>query len=139
MTTQPRLKSLVKHFLGREIEPSDGIEAAELDAAEKSLGVLLPPSLRNYYQALGRCEELNKAHNEVLSPLELEIRDDHLIFMHENQGVVSWGFRLSEIDTPDPIVFQYNPGDKEWFSEQKPLLELLESMFSFYQEMGLWS
>ena len=132
------LTSLPKRYLGRDIQSSDGIEVAELDAAEKRLGVLLPSSLREYYRALGRCKELNEAHNELLAPQHLEIIDDHLVFMHENQGVASWGFRLAEIDTPNPIVFQYSPGGKEWFSEEKNLLELLESMFSWYQELGLW-
>ena len=132
--------SLCMKYLGRSVTSSDGVSELVIAKAEKRLGFALPASLRMYYLACGRNRKLNKSHNSLRSPGTLAIEDGHLVFMDENQDVVSWGVRIEDLKSANPIIWQRNnTRPVQWYSEEKNLPELLDSMFSWYSEGGVWS
>lgn len=91
------------------------------------------------YGTLGAREEFCLVHNRLLSPDELVGGEDHLIFMEENQKVVSWGVRAEDLQRPDPEAWQRNNAPPvAWFSEEKTVSELFDSMLAWYAEVGVW-
>ena len=129
----------LKKYLEREIEPGDGVEETRIAEAEDRLGFRLPIALREYYHLLGEVKELNTIQNYFHSVEELDIEEDHLIFMEENQSVVSWGIPLRDISVEDPVVWQRNnTAPVEWYSEEKPFSALMESMFDWYKSENIW-
>jgi hypothetical protein len=86
--------------------------------AEKRLGLALPPALRDNYLLAGAAAE-NREHNRLFAPEELVVEEDRLLFMEENQGVVTWGAALGRGPRADPVVWQRVNGDRpEWYSEE---------------------
>ena len=125
---------LPRRYLGRDWRPEDAMGEAELAASESRLGTALPLSLRRFYLALGGCDELLSAHNVIRRPAELAIIDDHLVFADENQGVVSWGFRIEDVRLADPDVWQQvhdGSAPEPWYSEEVPLRQFLADMLDF--------
>jgi hypothetical protein len=87
---------------------------ADIDDAEKRLGVRLPGSLKEYYLVAGREKRINQLHNRLLPPEKLRIDSERLVFMEENQWVVYWGVPAVRETEPDAAVFQgVNRRDKE--------------------------
>ena len=109
-------------MLGHELQPADGLSEGDIERRESALGVRLPDALRLYLRIAGRLDKLNRSHNQLCTLEELEIRDGYLIFMVENQAVVSWGVRAADLSQRDPEVWQaLNEEPVEWFSEGMPL------------------
>ncbi|MGP3963579.1 SMI1/KNR4 family protein [Nonomuraea sp. 3N208] len=118
----------------------DGWSEADLDAAEARLGVRLPAALREAYQLFGRRTDLTSLQDVLLSPADLEVKDQALVFRAENQAVVFWGIPIAELDQPDPpVVLRTDLADKgaeswdSWldrFSHACLELVLSESLFS---------
>ncbi len=105
--------------------------------AEGRLGLRLPVALRAYYRLAGEAE-INTLHNQLLPPEDLEVQEGHLLFMDENQGVVSWGVRVKDLGAPDPVVQQRNNTPPcRWFSERKRFTAFLTSLFRWYEETGV--
>jgi len=129
----------VHRFLGRSLRGEDGLNEEEIQKAERLLGLRLPLAMREYYRVVGAIDQLNRLQNVIFSPKELYIEDEFLMFMDENQSVVSWGLKISELSSPDPTAWQLNNTPPEqWLSEEKTFSELLESMFEWYEEAGIW-
>jgi hypothetical protein len=130
---------LAERYLGRKLTHSDGIPAELIERAEKSLGLVLPAVVRDYYITCGRNDRFNRTHN-FIRPLEaIAVEDGYLVFMDENQDVVSWGIPLADIAAAHPIVWQRNNTPPvEWYSEEKTWPELLTHMFGWYAEESLW-
>jgi len=127
-------------YLGRDLRASDGISEATLRATERRLRLRLPRSLRHYYRRTGRCDPLNRVHNQLRSPIDLCVDDGFLVFMDENQSVVSWGLRLDRITEEDPVVWQRNNTPPvAWYSERKRFVAFLRSMFNWYSRHGVFS
>jgi hypothetical protein len=125
-------------YLGRHLQSSDHLPVEHVREAERELGIKIPAVLETYYSVAGRLDELNLVHNRLLSPSELGIDGGFLVFMHENQSVVSWGFRVEDLPEDDPVVWQRNNSPpEEWFSEDLPFSAFLESMFAWYAEAGV--
>lgn len=130
-------QQLVPKYLSRPWRRSDGFSLKSLREAELRLGIKLPQSLRDLYQSMGRVDALCKAHNVIRQPDQLVLEEGYLIFMDENQDVVTWGLPEGSVDV-DPIVWQRNnTPPTEWFSEKKPLTRLLAEMFEWYCEIGV--
>jgi hypothetical protein len=130
---------LMHRFLGRSLRREDGLNEEEIQKAERLLGLRLPLSMREYYRVVGAVDQLNRLQNVIFSPKELYVEDEFLMFMDENQSVVSWGLKISELSSPDPTAWQRNNTPPEqWLSEEKTFSELLESMFEWYEEAGIW-
>src|SRR5574338_919147 len=79
------------------------IASAELDAAERRLGIVLPESLRTMYERTGR-HPFHASQNYVVEPPKLGFHGDHLVIYEENQGVCLWGIARSVLSSADPPV-----------------------------------
>ncbi|MGW5261646.1 hypothetical protein ACWEQG_11755 [Microbispora sp. NPDC004025] len=88
------------------LESGDGWTEADLAAAERGLGVRLPPTMREAYLLFGRRRDLTGDHDVLLGPAELYVDDteEALVFRHENQGAASWGVLLDDLQDEDPAV-----------------------------------
>ncbi|GAA1814836.1 SMI1/KNR4 family protein [Planosporangium flavigriseum] len=84
----------------------DGWSDAELDAAERRLGVRLPAALREAYGLFGRRRDLTSNQDTLLDPAELylEPTGEALIFRAESQGFAHWGVLAADLNQPDPPV-----------------------------------
>lgn len=106
--------------LGEPLRESDGIPRAQLDKLLD--GQRIPLALYEYYCVAGR-HWLNTNHNELRSPDALESVDSHTIFMDENQVVVQWAIRDSELQEDDPLVYlgQLENDRLIWYAEDDTL------------------
>jgi len=125
-------------YLGRGLARRDGLSEAVIARAEKLLGVRLPEALREYYACAGNASGLNEAHNHFRNPRDLYFEGEYLMFMDENQAVVSWGIKRADLGEADPVVWQRNnTPPEEWYSEEKSFTELMASMFEWYKSEGI--
>lgn len=115
--------------LNQPLAPSDGIPDSELTA---QLGTtVIPAAMRAYYRVAGN-HWLNRDHNELLDPASLESIDGHTIFMDENQLVVQWAIRDSDLTEDDPVVYQkvYRP-DSTWYPEKFTFSRFMIAMWQW--------
>ncbi|MCP2040673.1 hypothetical protein L1281_001262 [Neisseria sp. HSC-16F19] len=136
MSFQPFIRSLYALPPGR----THACATADIEAAEDRLGITLPALLRRYYQTLGSHEGINQSHNTLLLPAQLYITDDgHLAFYEENQGVVLWGIRLSDLDNDNPPVwgrYHHEPASADWHLEADDLSTFLQIMAVYNGTLG---
>ncbi len=114
-----------------------GLEISALPDAVNRLQALtlrLPVALIAYYQFAG-ASPVNTVYNQLLLPEDLYLDQEHLIFMHENQGVVDWGIRLQDAAQADPLVWQRNNDDGAWHAEDHHLSSFLMACW-FWAEFG---
>ncbi|OWK38064.1 hypothetical protein FRUB_07184 [Fimbriiglobus ruber] len=105
-----------------------------VEAAEARLGFAIPEALRDYYLSVGR-HELNRVHNRLWSPGDLEVSHGRLVFLEENQCVIYWGVRR-RTTSADPVVFQtMDLDDGEWVAEVRCSL-FLPAMLCWYAASG---
>ena len=122
-----RVNEMAQCYLAGDFAAEDGLPLAAVNEAQRRLGMRIPASLAYYYQRAGRCAALNTLHHRLYAPSELRTDGGFLVFMDENQSVVSW-----------PIVWQQNnTPPQEWYSEDKPFTRFLASMFDWYVETGI--
>jgi hypothetical protein len=100
------IQGFAAHWAGA-LESGDGWAEADLDAAEKRLGLRLPVALREAYLLFGRRKDLTGNHDVLLSPAKLYVDNakEALVLRHENQGAASWGVLLDSLQDDDPAVF----------------------------------
>lgn len=127
----------MQRHLGRKAKVPDGLSDTQISEAEKNLGFQLPASLRDYYRIAGNLSELNKPHNVLFDIAELFVDNDFLIFMEENQAVVYWGIKITDLAIPDPEVWQQvNSTPSEWYSEEMTfsefIVQMVDSQFGIY-------
>lgn len=89
-------------YWGEPLGPDDGFADAELDAAERRLGLRLPAALREAYRLFGRRADLTSNHDVLLTPDELYVLDGALVYRAENQGCAHWGVLLDDVEREDP-------------------------------------
>jgi hypothetical protein len=103
-----------------ESPTASGIDAAELDAAERRLGLSLPPALREWYARHGARSDIWSLQDKLWVPAEIRVEDGVLTFAIENQGVVRWGIRLDDLLDEDPVVVVSDPSGKGgWLVESE--------------------
>ncbi len=108
-----RFRSLLTEITGRA---SAGYSSRAVEAAETRLGVSLPGPLRDYYLSVGR-HAMNRVHNRLWPPDELDVTRDRLVFMEENQCAVFWGIPTRS-RAVDPMVCQTSElEDGDWYAE----------------------
>lgn len=120
--------------VGVQLRSEDGCASAELEDAERRLGIKIPVSLKEYYLLSGREKRINQFHNRLLLPEKWSIDSSHLVFMEENQSVVYWGISAAPESKTDAGVFQgVNLRDKgiDWHAEH-------DSCFTFLNVMAIW-
>jgi hypothetical protein len=132
-------KGFVEHYLGRPWTSADGLSEKDVKKAESRLGVTLPAALRTFYLSVGAVSELCCIHNTIFPPNDLSFEEGYLMFMDENQSVVSWGIKKKDLKMSDPEAWQRNNSSEDWYSEEKSFLELLTSMFEWYKQLGVWA
>jgi hypothetical protein len=131
-------REFVDRYLGRAWTDADGLAEKEIKKAEACLGVKLPSSLRDFYLTVGGVADLCSIHNVIFSPKDLVFEDGYLLFMDENQSVVTWGIKRKDLGKADPDTWQHNNSSEVWYPEKKTVLGLLISMFDWYKELGVW-
>lgn len=89
-------------YWGEPLGPDDGFTDAELDTAERRLGLRLPVALREAYRLFGRRADLTSSQDVLLTPDELHVLDGALVYRAENQGCAHWGVLLDDLGREDP-------------------------------------
>ncbi len=95
----PHIRSLFHPW-----RPGDGYEEAEIVETEERLGLRLPTTLRNFYLAWGKRNNLTQVNNPLLSPAHLEMKADALVCWATNQGSVIWSMLREDLKEADPPV-----------------------------------
>jgi len=131
-------RGFVERYLKRPWTEADGLSEKDLKKAEVRLGIKLPAALREFYLSVGAVRDLRSIHNIIFPPRDLVFEEGYLMFMDENQSVVSWGIKKKDLKKADPETWQRNNSSEEWYSEEKSFTELLTSMFDWYKGLGVW-
>lgn len=115
-----RYRRVVESVLSRPLTPTDGIHESRIRDKMTQLDFPLPEALVDYYQVLGGLDSLNRGHNRLIPWAQLGTIWEGLqsnleptpagaaclIFLDENQRVLSWGLQRDDLPHPDPPVFQ---------------------------------
>lgn len=131
------IKDIAEKILGRKLDASEGISNDAIASAESKLGVTLPADLREFYQTVGKINLFTDAFEFFAKPKQIYIKANKLIFLEENQAVLSWGLDLNSLKKKDITVYQSpNAGDPDnevvWYAESLSLTKFLE-MIMYYQ------
>lgn len=127
-----KFRALVPKYLEDDWRADeDGIPEEELNRilAEHDFGI--PLVLREFYLALGRCEDLMEAYHFFWDPDELEVEDGYLLFLEDEDEQFVWGFRVDQLAVPDPIVWRRNNARGEWQSEEGTFSEYVLDLFEW--------
>ena len=116
----PLLKDFIAEWHG-PLKPGDGYPASELDAAEQRLGLKLPVALWEWYQLAGKREDVVATQNHLMRPQDLNIVDSLLVFHSENQDIIEWGIKPSDLHLSNPPVYLNDRG--MYYKPQEPIRE----------------
>jgi hypothetical protein len=124
---------LLAAITGRE-SSARGYPLRAVKAAEARLGFGIPEALRDYYLSVGR-HELNRVHNRLWAPDDLQVSLGRLVFLEENQCAAYWGVRRRTA-AADPVVARtMDLEDGDWVSEARCSL-FLPAMLCWYAVSG---
>lgn len=132
-----KIKQTAEKILGRALEASEGVDIQSIEVAEKKLDVKFPEALKDFYLNVGKIALFTDAFEFFAKPKQIYIKGNKLVFLEENQAVLSWGIDLQDL-TKDTVPVYHSPniGDVEseviWYTEALPLPEFLE-LIMFYQ------
>ena len=123
--------------LGYPLTKTTALSSELLTAAGKGLGVHIPLALRDYYLVAGRERRFRACHNRIISPAKWTTDKQRLIFMEENQCVVSWGVSTRNPDSDDPPVSQgINDEGITWYPEHRKCSVFLAVMLHYQAVNG---
>jgi hypothetical protein len=121
-------ESHFREIFGSEPEPADGLGEESVEARLAQRGLQIPQALFDYYSVAGY-HWINKKQNRLRPIEELDWNRDWLVFMDDDQGLVSWGIHRQDLSSPDPVVWQGILGEEiDWFQEKLTLSEFLIEM-----------
>ena len=127
-----KVRALVPKYLEDEWQEADGLTAEELDTALADHQFEIPLVLREFYLAIGGCEDLMEAYHYFWDPEELEVDDEgFLMFLEDEEEQFTWGFRIGDLGVPDPIVYRRNNARAQWKSEEGTFSEFVFDMFEW--------
>ena len=126
--------SLVPKYLEDQWNEADGLSAEELREGLAQSEVSIPFVLEEFYRALGNNEDFMEAYHYFLDPEELEIEDGYLLFLEDEEEKFVWGFKASQLDVPDPIVYRRSNAKGKWTSEEGTFSEFTLDMFTWVFE-----
>ena len=129
-----KFRSLVPKYLDDAWQEADGLSREELSAALADSGVEIPLVLEEFYRSLGNCEDFMEAYHYFFDPEELEVEDGYLLFLEDEEEKFVWGFKSSQTDVPDPIVYRRNNSRGSWVSEEGTFSEFTLDMFTWVFE-----
>ncbi len=119
------------------LSASDGFSRADLLSAERRLEISLPEALCEWFRLAGKRVDIWSRQDCFLPPAELGFLSDYLVFYIENQTVVHWGIRLSDLGLVDPPVYvQSGDEDDVWIQQNPSISEFALQMFVFCIEFG---
>ncbi|BAP31242.1 uncharacterized protein CHSO_2205 [Chryseobacterium sp. StRB126] len=116
-----------------------GFSETEIISVEQSLNIKLPAVLHEYYLAIGKNKTVNDSHNRLLSPNNFYFTEDrYLVFYEENQGVVQWGIKETDLHLDNPSVWgNYDTvHESDWQQETQTLENFFLSMSIYYGTLG---
>ena len=121
-------ESHFREIFGAEPEPADGLGDESVEARLRQRGLQIPEALFDYYSIAGY-HWINKQHNRLRPIEELDWFIDWLVFMDDDQGLVSWGIHREDLGSPDPVVWQGIVGEEiDWLQEDLTISEFLIEM-----------
>lgn len=94
--------------------PSSRLVDDYVREARARLAMTLPADLVRYYELTAGAHDLHHAHNQLVSPQQLDFASDRLVIYEENQGVVAWGIHRDHLREPNPPVEQGQPLGDTW-------------------------
>ena len=103
------ISEIASRILRRSLKDDDGVPARQIKEVEDRLGLTLPVPLRDFYRYVGSNPLFMTAFEQVVPIEDLAAENGLLVFMEENQGVVSWALRFVDSHEEDPMVFQVDP------------------------------
>ncbi|MFH6993901.1 SMI1/KNR4 family protein [Flavobacterium sp. FlaQc-48] len=117
-----------------------GFSEIEILELEKKLGIDLPAKLKEYYQELGKEENLNYSYNRLLKPDgEIGFSDDgYLVIYEENQVVAFWGVKKEDLKLDNPPVYgNYDTIEKsDWEMENQTIGDFFLLMAVYNGTLG---
>jgi hypothetical protein len=117
-----------REMFGSEPEPADGLGDESVEARLTERGLRIPAALFDYYSVAGY-HWINTKQNRLRPIEELDWYVDWLVFMDDDQGLVSWGIHRQDLNIPDPVVWQGILGEEiDWFQEDLSLSKFLMEM-----------
>lgn len=129
-----KFRDLVPKYLEDAWHEEDGIPADELDEVLSEHDLSIPLVLREFYLAVGGCDDLMEAYHFFWDPEELEIEDGFLMFLEDEDEAFTWGIREDQLDIPDPIVWRRNNAKGTWVSEEGTFSEFVFDLFEWVFE-----
>jgi hypothetical protein len=126
-----KFRALVPKYLGDRWQDADGIPADELEEELADHEFTIPLVLREFYQAVGGCEDLMEAFHFFFDPEELEMDEKFLLFLEDEDEAYAWGFHSDQLNVPDPIVWRRNNAKSTWVSEEGTFSEFVFDMFDW--------
>jgi hypothetical protein len=118
-----------REIFGSLPELADGFGDESVEARLAQRGLQIPPALSEYYSLVGY-HWINKQQNRLRPIEELDWYEDWLVFMDDDQGIVSWGIHRQDLSSPDPEVWQGVLGEEiDWFQETLTLSKFLVQMW----------
>lgn len=133
-----KIKETAEKILGRKLETSEGLNPDTIISAEKKLNIEFPQALKDFYLNVGKIKLFTDAFEFFAQPKQIYIKNNKLIFLEENQAMLSWGIDLEELKRKDNIKVYQSPnvGESEnkvvWYAETLMLPDFLE-MIMYYQ------
>lgn len=126
---------LLREFIAtwyRPVAPGDGFDSSDFEHTERRLGLALPPAFREWLGIAGKRKDVWCRQDEILSPEELVVADNVLVFYVENQAVVRWGIHVADLSLEDPpvVVEDVNRRGK-WIMENQSTSEFALEMLVF--------
>lgn len=129
-----KFRSLVPKYLDDAWNEADGLSREELAEALEESRVQIPLVLEEFYRSLGNCDDFMEAYHYFFDPEELEIEDGYLLFLEDEEEKFVWGFKASQLDVPDPIVYRRSNAKGKWTSEEGTFSEFTLDMFTWVFE-----
>lgn len=135
-----KIKHTAEKILGRALEASEGVDNQSIEVAEKKLEVKFPEALKDFYLNVGKIGLFTDAFEFFAKPKQIYVKANKLVFLEENQAVLSWGVDLNDLGKDViPVYHSPNIGDQEndvvWYTEALPLPEFLE-LIMYYQSVS---
>jgi hypothetical protein len=114
-------ESHFRDIFGSEPEPEDGLGDEAVEARLAARGLRIPLALFDYYSLVGY-HWINRQRNRLRTIEELDWYGDWLVFMDDDQGIVSWGIHKQDVSNPDPVVWQGVLGEEtDWLQDTTTL------------------
>jgi hypothetical protein len=126
---QPFYTSHFREIFGSEPEPADGLGEESVEDRLAQRGLQIPKALFDYYSVAGY-HWINRERNRLRPIEELDWYEELLVFMDDDQGIVSWGIHKQDLSNPDPVVWQGVLGEEtDWLQDTSTLSRFLIDMW----------